>query len=250
MNVWICNMEIFGFTALLGYATPPSGLPNWPPGATTGLLDGVVVQFQTVGDNNPNPLATGDVKGRTLTHEVGHYLGLRHIWGDGNCLEEDGIDDTPNADAQSNQDCDTTKNTCVDNIFGIDLPDMVENYMDYSAESCQNSFTQGQADLMRAVLENQRIDLIQNNPASTDEAIKQMELVLYPNPTKDIVNITIKNSIATNINVSSLDGKQLQTIPVENDQATLDISDLTAGVFLVQIVNGKQTIAVRRIVKM
>ncbi|MFN5911951.1 MAG: M43 family zinc metalloprotease, partial [Bacteroidota bacterium] len=71
-----------------------------------------------------------EVAGRTCVHEVGHYLGLRHIWGDGDCSQEDGIDDTPNADSQSNQDCDVTRNTCTDNIAGTDLPDMVENYMD------------------------------------------------------------------------------------------------------------------------
>lgn len=250
MNVWICNMEIFGFTALLGYATPPTGLPNWPPGATAGLLDGVVVQFQTVGDNNPNPLPTGDVKGRTLTHEVGHYLGLRHIWGDGNCLEEDGIDDTPNADAQSEQDCDTTKNTCVDNIFGIDLPDMVENYMDYSAESCQNTFTQGQADLMRAVLENQRIDLIQDNPANTEELKQEMELVIYPNPTDDLVHIEIKNTNVNAVQVTSLDGKPLQFYQLEHESLKIDLSDFAAGVFLVHLLEGEQIFAVRRVVKL
>ena len=160
LNIWVCNMSVdfFGteITALLGYATPPTGLPNWPPGSTAGMSDGVVIQFQSFGSNNPNILDAGggpiDVRGRTPVHEVGHYLGLRHIWGDGDCAAQDGIDDTPNADAQSNSDCDITKNTCVDNIQGVDLPDMVENYMDYSAETCQNSFTQGQVDLMHGVL--------------------------------------------------------------------------------------------------
>jgi len=128
MNIWICNMAIdfFGqqIPAILGYATPPPGLPNWPGGSTNGLSDGVVLQFQAVGSNNPNSLDTGggviDVEGRTATHEVGHYLGLRHIWGDGDCTEEDGVDDTPNADAESQQDCNPSKNTCTDNILGQD----------------------------------------------------------------------------------------------------------------------------------
>ncbi|MFN5910844.1 MAG: hypothetical protein ACK45H_05880, partial [Bacteroidota bacterium] len=91
LNIWVCNMSLplLG-PALLGYATPPPGLPNWPIGQTpTGLSDGVVIQFQAFGSNNPVPLQFGqtafEVAGRTCVHEVGHYLGLRHIWGDGDC---------------------------------------------------------------------------------------------------------------------------------------------------------------------
>ena len=68
------------------------------------MSDGVVLQYQTVGANNPNQIDIGNglqnTLGRTASHEVGHYLGLRHIWGDGDCTAEDGIDDTPNADAE------------------------------------------------------------------------------------------------------------------------------------------------------
>ena len=92
LNIWVCDMSIFGVTALLGYATPPAGLPNWPPGSSGTLGDGVVIQYQAFGSNNPNQIGQGIVvKGRTPSHEVGHYLGLRHIWGDGDCTAEDGI---------------------------------------------------------------------------------------------------------------------------------------------------------------
>src|SRR3989338_7396146 len=105
LNIWVGNMafDLLGneIIALLGYATPPDGLPNWPPGSTNGLSDGVVIQYHCFGSNNPNVLDVGagpiDVRGRTPVHEVGHYLGLRHIWGDGDCTAQDGIDDTPNA---------------------------------------------------------------------------------------------------------------------------------------------------------
>ena len=53
LNIWVCNMSVnfFGqeITALLGYATPPAGLPNWPPGSTNGMSDGVVIQYQSFG---------------------------------------------------------------------------------------------------------------------------------------------------------------------------------------------------------
>ena len=57
LNIWVCNMEIpiFG-SSILGYATPPDGLPHWPSGSTNGMSDGVVVQYQVFGRNNPNTI--------------------------------------------------------------------------------------------------------------------------------------------------------------------------------------------------
>src|SRR5690554_3433919 len=200
LNIWVCNMAITGFGPMvLGYATPPSGLTNWPPGSTGGMKDGVVIQFEAFGSNNPNDLGLGtEVRGRTATHEIGHYLGLRHIWGDGDCTQQDGIDDTPNATDKS-EGCPLSANTCVDDIQGLDLPDMVENYMDYSNETCQNTFTKGQAELMRSVLENQRKDLIHNNPASVKK--ESFTAALYPNPTQKELNIQINNGMVESVEI-------------------------------------------------
>lgn len=251
LNIWICNMDFFGTTALLGYATPPDDLPNWPPGSNPGLIDGVVVQYQTVGNNNPNTVDMGDgplnMKGRTLTHEVGHYLGLRHIWGDGDCNEEDGIDDTPNADDQSNFDCDDTKNTCTDNIQNIDLPDMIENYMDYSSEECQNTFTQGQVDLMRGVLENQRIDLIENNPASVTEY--SIEAQLYPNPVTSSLNVKIEQGKADFYEVLSLQGKQIMNSSMNTSNITIDVESLTKGMYILKLYDNNAAVSTKKFIK-
>lgn len=252
LNIWIGNMELFGTTALLGYATPPDGLANWPAGTTDGMSDGVVVQYSVVGDNNPNEVDMGqgpiEMKGRTLTHEVGHYLGLRHIWGDGGCTEQDGIDDTPNADNQSDFDCDDTKNTCVDDIYGVDLPDMIENYMDYSAETCMNSFTQGQANLMRAVLENQRIDLIDGNPASVPA--EQLFANIYPNPTNDQLNVQVNNGSAAHYIVYDLNGKRLDMAEIHQNEFTVNVQSLEQGIYYLHLVKDHQVVAVNKFVKM
>lgn len=252
LNIWVCNMEIFNTPALLGYATPPTGLPNWPPGTVLGLSDGVVIQYQAFGSNNPNTLDLGqgpvDVRGRTLCHEVGHYLGLRHIWGDGGCTEEDGIDDTPNADAQSNQDCNPSKNTCVDNIYGVDLPDMIENYMDYSAETCQNSFTQGQVDLMRGVLENQRIDLIQNNPASIKEI--NFEASIYPNPATEMFSVKIVDGSADLIELYDTSGKRINTFGLKNTITNIELNRLEQGIYFVHFLKNGQFITSQKLVKL
>ena len=133
-------------------------------------LDGVVIDYRVFGRNSPFELDLGQgtpivTQGRTPVHEVGHYLGLRHVWGDGggllggdSCMEDDGVADTPNSGSQANFDCDPTRNTCIDATD--DLPDMIENFLDYSSEACMNSFTMGQIEIMRGVLENERCMLV------------------------------------------------------------------------------------------
>lgn len=253
LNIWVCNMELFGTPALLGFATPPSGLPNWPSGSVPNLSDGVVIQYQAFGDNNPNDLDMGqgalDVRGRTTTHEVGHYLGLRHIWGDGACTEQDGIDDTPNADDQSNFDCDDTKNTCTDNIQSVDLPDMIENYMDYSAEACQNSFTQGQVDLMRGVLDNQRYDLVHNNPASL-ETEQHVSATVYPNPAEDKITIRLNNGTADEVAIYNLNGAKLAASSNKEKAYIIDVSQFEEGIYFVKLMKEGVLISTQKFVKL
>lgn len=255
LNIWVCNMAIdfFGqeIPAILGYATPPNNLPNWPPGSANGLSDGVVIQYQAFGSNNPVPLDAGggpiEVLGRTPSHEVGHYLGLRHIWGDGDCTAQDGIDDTPNADAESQQDCDPNKNSCVDNIQGIDLPDMIENYMDYSAESCQNSFTEGQVSLMHGVLEGPRYDLVHGNPASVLEQTT-IAWTIAPNPSEGIFKIT-SDELISEVHVYSIEGTWIRTEIVQNETTILDMSEYASGVYVVSIVSANASANKRVIVQ-
>lgn len=150
-NIWVVN-----FTGsspggeILGYAQFPirSNLPGLGAGSATGAAtDGVVVLYKAFGSsdkgNFPSLSAAYD-KGRTLTHETGHWLGLRHIWGDGVCAE-DYVTDTPPAEGPSSG-CPVGRISC-GNV------NMVQNYMDYSSEECQNIFTQGQKARMRAVME-------------------------------------------------------------------------------------------------
>ena len=130
LNIWVCNIG----GGILGYAQFPGG---------SAATDGVVNSPQYFGRTGT---ATAPFNlGRTATHEVGHFLNLRHIWGDGGCGIDDFVSDTPESDA-SNGGCATTHVSC-------GSLDMVQNYMDYSNDSCMNLFTQGQKSRMRAVLE-------------------------------------------------------------------------------------------------
>jgi|688.fasta_scaffold119039_2 hypothetical protein len=256
LNIWVCNMAIplLG-PSILGYATPPDGLPNWDPGSTTGIVDGVVIQFQAFGDNNPNPLTalgtTFTVKGRTPVHEVGHYLGLRHIWGDeNNCTGTDGMDDTPGAEDASAQDCDASKNTCVDNIQGQDLPDMIENYMDYSAEDCQNSFTKMQVDFMRWVLRTKRSNVHWTSLTSTVEVEQTPTLSIVPNPANDFIRVNAGLGVEATgeIIIRDVCGKQVVQQRLNKGEG-MDVSDLKPGIYFVSLAMEGRQVALGKFAK-
>jgi hypothetical protein len=130
MNVWVCNLS----GGILGFAQFPGG-----PSAT----DGIVVTYTAFG-------TTGTAQypfhlGRTLTHEVGHWLNLRHIWGDAQpSCGDDFVADTPPANGPHFE-CTTSASSC----SGLN---MVQNYMDYTDDACMNLFTAGQRDRMLALL--------------------------------------------------------------------------------------------------
>lgn len=234
LNLWIVKiqpLEIFGLPVgqILGFAFPPAGLEHWPDGVAAPSLaeDGVVLDFRVVGKNNPNTIENPDgtgtlltVHGRSATHEVGHYLGLRHIWGDGgllgpnDCQQSDGIDDTPYADSQSAFDCDKSKNSCsrIEPHYSQNMPDLIENYMDYAAEDCMNMFTKGQVELMRNVLQGPRSGLIE--PVSSVNDINPTSFVtISPNPAAHYVDIKFELIDATDleIKISDINGRDMFT---------------------------------------
>ena len=147
-NVWVGDLG----GSLLGYAQFPSnsGLQGLNTNGGDANTDGVVVLYSSVG-SVANPSSGGPYNlGRTLTHEVGHWLGLRHIWGDSSaCTNDDFCADTPNA-TNSNSGCPTV-DSCPSDGLGAD---MVENYMDYSNDACLNTFTADQKTRIQAVLAN------------------------------------------------------------------------------------------------
>jgi hypothetical protein len=138
LNFWVCNLG----DGLLGYAQFPGG-----PAKT----DGVVILYTAFGTKGAasEPFNLG----RTATHEVGHWLNLRHIWGDTNdCSGSDQVSDTPRAQMPNYGKPDWPHISCNNGPSG----DMFMNYMDYVDDAAMFMFTQGQAARMNATLAGPR----------------------------------------------------------------------------------------------
>lgn len=131
LNFWVCDLS----GGLLGYAQFPGG---------AAATDGVVCDYQYVG--NTGTATAPFNKGRTATHEVGHWLNLRHIWGDANC-GSDLVSDTPTHNT-SNGGCPAYPHlsTC----SGTPV-EMTMNYMDYTDDACMYMFSTGQKARMQAL---------------------------------------------------------------------------------------------------
>jgi len=128
MNIWVCNLD----DSTLGFAQLPGGGPD---------TDGIVITSSAFGAQGPPPYNLG----RTTTHEVGHWFNLRHPWGpsgsNSDCSQDDGVNDTPKSTGPNFQ-CHLDSTNC----GGLN---MVQNYMDYSDDTCMTLFTMGQASRAR-----------------------------------------------------------------------------------------------------
>lgn len=241
LNIWICNL----FSGIvLGYAYPPSNAPNWDSTQVAdSVFQGVVLHYAAVGSNFPAPLTPEVAGGRSAVHEIGHYLGLRHIWGDGPCGEDDGISDTPDAAAASQQTCDTTKNTCTESP--IEYPDMIENYMDYSDDRCVNMFTHEQVGIMRAMLQTSRAGIatpVYVSGIAKEEAFTSVQL--YPNPANGLVTLKVyaDGGEGYSYEIYNAIGEKLA---VADNAAfatsqTIDLGNQPTGIYMVRISSGSK----------
>lgn len=246
LNIWVCNMG----SQELGYSSMPGSAMN---------VDGVVINYDVFGTRGF--LRGAFNKGRTATHEVGHWLGLKHIWGDRYC-GDDGIDDTP-PQKSYNQGCPSFPkiSECSQNSHG----DMFMNFMDYANDECMNIFTVGQAIKMRSQFAagNVRNSLL--DPAAFDTAnaspsapiaepsiavsqTESLEISIGPNPVMGVAKIRPVNGgilAGKKFLITDCQGRPVLRFIASGGEHTLDLSALRPGIYLLQSATDSESKPVR-----
>ncbi|MEM6878318.1 MAG: M43 family zinc metalloprotease, partial [Bacteroidota bacterium] len=203
VNVYVVR-EICG----LGFGCGVAGYA-YLPGAHGGPLDGIVIEARWMGED--------EADNSVLTHEIGHYLGLRHTFQGGctnnDCLADgDAVCDTPPDNSTTPVPCSGSVNTCTtdtDSGFATDQNDMFINYMDYGFFNCYSAFTAGQADRMAFFIDNTRSSLLDSYGCRQPcPELVSASLTGAPGGTLfvgDAINLT-STSTGTNTNSWFIDG--------------------------------------------
>ena len=258
-NVWITEMGggILGyaqFPTIPGGTSPIADMVGYGGAANT---DGVVIDYQFIG--NVGNVTLPYNKGRTLTHETGHWLGLWHIWGDdgGACTGTDYVADSPNQGAE-NYACPTTNGAVVTDACSTTTPGVLyQNYMDYSDDKCMVMFTAGQKARMQAVMANcvNRLSLNSSTVCATtgiEENVSNIDMSIFPNPTNGELNVTIdllntQDFTISVINTLGQTVKEIKQTQSNGGTIKIDLSSNSAGVYFVSL-KSKTTSKTKRII--
>jgi len=237
LNIWVANFN-GASSSLLGISQMP--------GQDT-LTDGCCVLYSTVGGNTYNGTLPGLNLGRTLTHEVGHWFALRHIWGDdgGTCSGSDAVNDTPNQGGE-NYNCPTypVNDNCNATAAGV----MFMNYMDYVDDGCMNMFTTGQATRMNSAINLLRTSIKTSLGCSAPVGIQDMPLAsqvsVYPNPSAGLITLagTLVNPGHVEIRIVSMLGETVFLKALKNAsglEESIDLSGAAPGVYTITL-TGKE----------
>jgi len=240
LNIWVCSMQ----GRILGYAAMPGGPEN---------SDGVVINYDVFG--NRGSVRSPFDKGRTTTHEVGHWLGLKHLWGDSDC-GDDGIDDTPQQYGY-NYGCPSfpRKSLCSTDENG----DLFMNFMDFANDACMFMFTQGQKIKMRSVfsktgfrnamLQSFTCDsanasagpLPQETPRTTvAEPIPEM-LRLKLNPVSNFIEFIYKEKsllAGKQVQIFTTTGARLYYAILQTGNEKINVNYLPSGIYLLVVGDG------------
>jgi hypothetical protein len=242
LNLWVCNLS----GGVLGYAQFPGG---------SAATDGVVIGYQYFGTTGT---ATYPFNlGRTATHEVGHWLNLRHIWGDDGtgCTGSDLVTDTPNQ-ADENYGCPAFPAVSCSNGPNGDL---FMNYMDYTDDRCMFMFTTGQSSRMNATISGTRASLLSSSGCAAPIVENQEETndnislspdkfslnQNHPNPFNPTTSISFNLPAAGQVSLKVFDisGKEVAGL-VDNyleagrHSINFDASSLSSGVYYYKLASG------------
>lgn len=215
LNIWVCNLDNYA-----GYSSVVGGPAE---------KDGIVISYAAFGEGS-----------KTIVHETGHWLNLKHLWGDDNC-GDDGVADTPKQ-ASYTVGCPTgIRRTCGNTTNG----DMYMNYMDFTNDECVNLFTEGQKTRMRAlftagavrnsILSSKGLDvpLIFQSPLP-EEVPVWLKPNLYPNPATTSMKLDLSYDIrwmGKTIFIMNLNGQTVMTVPINSKVVEINISKLQPGMY-------------------
>jgi len=231
LNIWVGGLV----NGLLGYATFPGG---------DAEKDGIVLRTDVFGTRGK--LTAPFNKGRTLTHEVGHWLNLKHIWGDYSC-GDDGVDDTPRQ-RSSNNGCPSFPRVnagCDNGTTG----DMFMNFMDFTDDACMNMFTSGQVMLMRkefAATGNRNSFLATKglhtpwnlSVVAAEVSAGTTSIQVYPNPASNTIQV---KSVAEfpltgkSFSIFSPAGQIFVTGKINQQNQMISIQSIPAGMYFIRI---------------
>ncbi len=241
LNIWVVNLT----GGVLGYTQPPGGQAS---------KDGVVVGYKYFG-------LTGALvpfnRGRTATHEIGHWFNLIHIWGDdeGACWGSDYVSDTPNQ-ASEFYGCPSfpKMDACTPDSPGV----LFMNFMDYVDDACMCLFTNGQKARMISALNIYRSELKTSNgcePATGIENVPDIsDFTLWPNPGNGNFNIELMMHIMCDVRIMVYNplGQQVWSTEYSNVsflREPVDLTSLDPGAYVLQIVAGAHRLNQRIIIQ-
>lgn len=235
LNIWV---GAFSDTSLLGWA--------YLPDAAGQPYDGLCISYKYFG--TVGTVTSPYDKGRTATHEIGHYFGLQHPWGEadygatpdssvcGTAGWDDFCADTP-ATYYPHFDCPTFPDnsyTCTSTVNGA----MFMNFMDYVDDACMAFFTSDQKVITSNTIAGPRASLLNSNGCAslgTSEIEKNESIKLYPNPSSQFISVSSPLTNIDEIEVFDTSGKLVFTKTNLKVQEKIDIKSLSAGIYYVRI---------------
>ena len=235
LNVWVVGSIVADNSGIEGYA-------YYPTDAATTYLDGVVLANDKLGEGGYG-IAEPESHGRTLAHEAGHYLNLYHTWGDSsNCNGSDFVTDTPP--------CSGPYFYCTERIQCDTYFRQIQNYMDYTPDSCQNLFTMGQIQRMRKTIFALRPALVSVEnlvrtgcESALDSFAVGGEFVIYPNPSTTgsiVVSIQFGDQNPTEIKIYDEFGRfvsPIKNVSQDRGAVVFDFRGYRSGLYVFQLMH-------------
>lgn len=241
LNIWVGDMP----NPYLGWAYLPdaAGFPE----------DGLAIGYKYFGTTGAAEYPYNG--GRTATHEIGHYFGLLHPWGeDGSACgtpdNDDGCADTP-----AINDAHYGGNVFPDNSFTCNPTAngaMFMNFMDYVTDTEMAFFTNDQKTIKTNTMAGPRASLLNSNACaflSVNEVEKANSINLFPNPTTQYISIASPLAPINEVEIFNAEGRLVKKAFIKNETDKIDVKDFASGVYYVRTYNGKDFVKSMKFIK-